>query len=96
MSRLLAIGDIHGCFDALQTLVDFVDFRCDDILVTLGDYVDRGSKTRQVNGHAICIDTGACKNGWLTCLDVSNAAAWQANEEGQTRRFMLNKTPPAT
>lgn len=46
--RLLAIGDIHGCYDALQALQDFVPFEPDDVLVTLGDYVDRGPDSRQV------------------------------------------------
>jgi serine/threonine protein phosphatase 1 len=40
--RYLAIGDIHGCFKALTTLAEFVPFQPDDMLVTLGDYVDRG------------------------------------------------------
>lgn len=48
MSRLLAIGDIHGCYRALTLLAEFVPFRDDDIIVTLGDYVDRGPETKQV------------------------------------------------
>lgn len=40
--RHLAIGDVHGCFTALTTLAAFVPFSPDDVLVTLGDYVDRG------------------------------------------------------
>jgi len=43
--RHLAIGDIHGCFKALTTLSTFVPFRPDDLLITLGDYVDRGPDT---------------------------------------------------
>ncbi len=42
MTRHLAIGDIHGCFNALRTLTEFVDPAPEDILITLGDYVDRG------------------------------------------------------
>ncbi len=41
-------------------------------------------------GHAVCIDTGACKGGWLTCLDVDAGYCWQANEAGQTRQFWLD------
>jgi len=48
MSRLLAIGDIHGCFTALETLAAFVPIADDDLLVTLGDYVDRGPNSREV------------------------------------------------
>jgi serine/threonine protein phosphatase 1 len=40
--RHLAVGDIHGCFTALATLADFLPFQPDDLLITLGDYVDRG------------------------------------------------------
>ena len=225
MNRHLAIGDIHGCFTALETLVAFVGIRSDDVLVALGDYVDRGPRTKDVlewliafdlaqtlvplrgnheimmlnarmnpsdklrwgqfgaietlesyegtnndvadladipeshwqflsdrllsyfetdthifvhasvdpcvpldqqsdqslywgrysdkfpghmsgkmivcghtsqhsglpamNGHAICIDTGACKNGWLSCLDVQSGTVWQANEAGVTRQLEL-------
>lgn len=40
--RHLAIGDIHGCFKALTTLAAFVPCQPDDVVITLGDYVDRG------------------------------------------------------
>ena len=40
--RHLAVGDIHGCFTALTTLAAYVPFRPDDVIVTLGDYVNRG------------------------------------------------------
>lgn len=40
--RLLAIGDIHGCLTALDTLLEVVAPKPEDLLITLGDYVDRG------------------------------------------------------
>jgi len=46
--RLLAIGDIHGCADALDALLEAVGLRFGDTLVTLGDYVDRGPDSRGV------------------------------------------------
>jgi serine/threonine protein phosphatase 1 len=46
--RLLAIGDIHGCFTALTALEKFVPFATDDMLVTIGDYVNRGPNSRAV------------------------------------------------
>ncbi len=48
MTRHLAIGDIHGCINALMALGDFVAFRPDDTIVTLGDYVDRGPDSAAV------------------------------------------------
>ena len=41
--RLLAIGDIHGCRDHLQGLLERVAPSETDRLVLLGDYVDRGA-----------------------------------------------------
>ena len=46
--RTLAIGDIHGCARALDALLAAVKPRPDDLLVTLGDYVDRGPDSRGV------------------------------------------------
>lgn len=42
MQRHLAIGDIHGCLQAFNTLLSMIEPRPDDFLITLGDYVDRG------------------------------------------------------
>ncbi len=44
-------------------------------------------------GHAICIDTAACRGGWLTCLDVESRYCWQANEDGDSRSFYLDLGP---
>ena len=46
--RTIAIGDIHGCAEALHALLEIVDPTTDDRIVTLGDYVDRGPNTREV------------------------------------------------
>jgi serine/threonine protein phosphatase 1 len=46
--RLLAIGDIHGCLKALDTLLGLIDLQPDDLLITLGDYVDRGPDSKGV------------------------------------------------
>ena len=46
--RILAIGDIHGCQTALQSLMSLVQPRTEDVVVFLGDYVDRGPATRDV------------------------------------------------
>ncbi|QDU62363.1 diadenosine tetraphosphatase [Planctomycetes bacterium Pan216] len=224
MPRHLAIGDIHGCYRALRTLCDFVELRDDDVIITLGDYGNRGPDTRAVlewllqleekydlkplrgnhdvrmlrarkgksglrelmtvgggatlksyssskgnsarladipkehweflkrrllpyfetethffvhanadpklplaeqseetlywesfndpplhqsgkimvcghtsqksgrprfNGNAICIDTWACGNGWLSCLDVDSGTIWQASQKGKTRHLSM-------
>ena len=48
MPRHLAIGDIHGCDTALRTLLELVQLRNDDVIITLGDYVNRGPGTFSV------------------------------------------------
>ncbi|WP_298863155.1 metallophosphoesterase family protein [uncultured Gimesia sp.] len=40
--------------------------------------------------HAICIDTNACRGGWLTCLDVKAEIAHQTNEESEYRILDMN------
>lgn len=53
MARLLAVGDIHGCFTALETLLGVINLQPDDKIITLGDYVDRGDNTNAVLGCLI-------------------------------------------
>jgi serine/threonine protein phosphatase 1 len=45
-SRLYAIGDIHGRLDLLERAI--AEHGADALTVTLGDYVDRGPKSRGV------------------------------------------------
>jgi serine/threonine protein phosphatase 1 len=53
--RVLAIGDIHGCLRALDTLLARVEPRPEDLLVTLGDYVDRGPDSRGVLDRLVAL-----------------------------------------
>jgi serine/threonine protein phosphatase 1 len=46
--RTLAIGDIHGCLRAFDAILQEVDPQPEDVLVTLGDYVDRGPDSKGV------------------------------------------------
>lgn len=46
--RTLAVGDIHGCSAALDALLAGVQPTPDDLLVFLGDYVDRGPDSKGV------------------------------------------------
>jgi hypothetical protein len=40
--RHIVVGDIHGCLEELETLIDRVDVRSEDIWVIAGDVVDKG------------------------------------------------------
>lgn len=46
--RTIAIGDIHGCRDALAAVIDAITPEPGDTIVTLGDHIDRGPESRGV------------------------------------------------
>ena len=54
MSKIYAIGDIHGCYDQLLTLMEKIpiDFKR-DTLVFMGDYIDRGTQSVEVVDYLI-------------------------------------------
>jgi hypothetical protein len=47
-SRTIVVGDIHGCYDELQDLLDKVQFGSDDRLVSVGDLITKGPKSREI------------------------------------------------
>jgi serine/threonine protein phosphatase 1 len=50
--RVYAVGDIHGCFDELQILVSYLKTSegvgANDLVIFIGDYIDRGDKSKEV------------------------------------------------
>jgi predicted phosphodiesterase len=48
MQNTLIIGDIHGCYYELQTLLDKAGLGAGDAVIGIGDNVDRGPETPQV------------------------------------------------
>ena len=47
--KLFAIGDIHGCYDKLRQLLERLPYdREKDLLLFLGDYINRGQKSKEV------------------------------------------------
>lgn len=46
--RIIAIGDIHGCARALEAIIGAIDPSESDLIVPLGDYVDRGLDSKGV------------------------------------------------
>jgi serine/threonine protein phosphatase 1 len=62
--RTLALGDIHGCLHALNRLLEMVRPEPDDVLIMLGDYVDRGPDSRGVIDRLLDL----CEHHRLVCL----------------------------
>ena len=60
-SRTIVVGDIHGCFEELLSLLSLINFHDNDELISIGDLVDRGPHPKEVisffmnttNAHAI-------------------------------------------
>ena len=48
MPRTIAIGDIHGCAKALDSLLHQIQPAPEDKIVAMGDYVDRGMESSAV------------------------------------------------
>ena len=54
--RAFVIGDIHGCHDMLDRLLNKIPWRPEkDLLVFIGDYVDRGEHSKEVVDYIIAI-----------------------------------------
>jgi serine/threonine protein phosphatase 1 len=49
MGRILAISDIHGCYDEFCEMLNLVEYDSrNDQLILVGDYVDRGPNSKEV------------------------------------------------
>ena len=46
--RLFAVGDIHGCATALDTLLTAMALGPGDRIITLGDYINKGPDSKAV------------------------------------------------
>lgn len=48
MSRIFAIGDIHGCSNTFRALIKKINLEKSDIVYCIGDYIDRGADSKGV------------------------------------------------
>ncbi|MBY0512714.1 MAG: serine/threonine protein phosphatase, partial [Gemmataceae bacterium] len=78
--RVLAIGDVHGCLEPLDALLDWVRPGPDDTVVTLGDYVDRGPDTKGVLDRLIGLKREGLR---LVCLRGNHELMMLAAREGR-------------
>ena len=52
--KLFAIGDVHGCFDKLKVLIEEkIQIKKSDKVILLGDYIDRGTQSKEVIDYII-------------------------------------------
>jgi len=81
MEKIFAIGDIHGCFYKLCALMDKIKIDFDnDILLFLGDYIDRGPNSFDVVEYLIDLKKRFQKIVFL-----------KGNHEKMLQRYLLGK-----
>ena len=54
-SRVIAIGDVHGCATALRRMLELIAPNPNDTLVILGDCIDRGPDSRGVIDQVLAL-----------------------------------------
>lgn len=74
----IVIGDIHGCFDELQMLLDKIGPGADDTIISVGDMIDRGPKSPEVVNFF---------------MRTKNAIAVMGNHERKHLRFSQGLMP---
>jgi serine/threonine protein phosphatase 1 len=59
--KIFAVGDIHGCLGHLEQLIPMLPIdREQDLLLFIGDYIDRGSYSREVVDYVIHLRDHFC------------------------------------
>jgi serine/threonine protein phosphatase 1 len=91
--RTLVIGDIHGSLTALKALGEFVDFSPDDVIITLGDYIDRGPDSKGVIDYLIELKES---HEVVTLMGNHEAMMEKARHTEQERYFWLLNGGEAT
>ena len=98
--NIVAIGDIHGCIKQLLTLQDKIFNypqynKEEDLLLYLGDYIDRGLHSKDVINHILQLQTEGVKSVFLKgnheqfMIDylfnkINNLSNWIMNGADQT------------
>ncbi|OAI48396.1 serine/threonine protein phosphatase [Planctomycetaceae bacterium SCGC AG-212-F19] len=84
--RILAIGDIHGCLTALDRLLAEVRPERDDLIITLGDYVDRGPDSKGVIDRLLELRQACNLIALRGNHDFMMVEAWKRYQERQYLR----------
>lgn len=79
--RIIAVGDIHGCFYSLQRLMDKLELQETDQLVFLGDYIDRGKQSKAVIDYLLKL------REWYACFFL------MGNHERMFLDFLKTREP---
>lgn len=90
--RTITIGDIHGCYYTLLSLLDKVQYnKQEDKLIFLGDYIDRGKHSYKVVEFLINLqdevgtDKCICLLGNHEDMALYDTSLWQYNGGNATK-----------
>ena len=97
MSRIFAIGDIHGCYNTFKTLLlEKLVIQKSDKIYCIGDYVDRGNDSKavidfiidlRINGYQIITLRGNHEQMMLdSTIDQERLYLWLRNGGVETMR----------
>ena len=76
-----AVGDVHGCFDELMNLIDKIEaVDPDAVFIFLGDFPDRGPKTRETLKWVLENITGNGKNQSVRGNHEQSVIDWYHDE----------------
>lgn len=87
--RIFIIGDIHGCLDMLNRLIDQIDWQPEkDRLIFLGDYIDRGLDPKGVVDYILAL--AKCSTN-VECLIGNHESIFLEYLSGEDRgSFLMN------
>jgi len=87
--RAFIIGDIHGCLEMLNRLMDTIDWRPDrDRLIFLGDYIDRGTDSKGVVDFVLVLLN---KSPFVQCLQGNHESGFlDFLSGGNIKTFLIN------
>lgn len=88
---IYAVGDIHGCLDHLERLLDEVQPDLEkDVLLFIGDYIDRGPESKGVVDYIIKLQQKYPREQ-IICLKGNHEAMFLDFLAGRERElFLLN------
>ena len=93
--NIFAIGDIHGCLNQLVTLQDkifnYPEYNKDeDLLLYLGDYIDRGPSPKDVINHILKLQTEGIKSIFLMGNHEQFMIDFLFNKINNLRNWLMN------
>lgn len=85
--RIFAVGDIHGCFLHLRELLGKIPIGRNDILLFLGDYIDRGPDSYEVVETLLRLKHGSTST---ICLKGNHEQMFLDYLSGKDRELFLS------